>query len=353
MNLGFASVDLHMHLTIDVPLSPFYAGELNSPARATDWNSRLKSRIDFDSLEKSDLNLVVAVIYVNPVWGGIESQFAGQMTELQKFCELHPHWKIVSEPSEAADEIKKGHKVFVLSSEGGWFFKYKDTFARLMDKYPVRIVTPLHFSDLMRTVGRPATQKGLFGPIQAILDFFNSNTGLTPIGKDLFQYLLDKKIWIDLSHSSAPIIEQFVKDRPAGYPILMTHTMLAKYYGTDRGIEDSLLKIIGNENGAVGLLPSTEMLTGTPLKEGDCEAGNPYVVQWKEMVAAAGLKNVYLGSDLNSPVKGLPAVKSDCAVLPKGLTTAADLKTLGEMQDKDAVANFLREWSLVRTPAAK
>jgi hypothetical protein len=47
LNVSFASVDLHMHLTMDVPLSPFYSGNLNTGVVATDWKSRLKSR-DFD-----------------------------------------------------------------------------------------------------------------------------------------------------------------------------------------------------------------------------------------------------------------------------------------------------------------
>jgi microsomal dipeptidase-like Zn-dependent dipeptidase len=349
-SVSYASVDLHMHLTIDVPLSPFYSGGLNETARAQDWNSRLKSKLDYETLEKSGLHLIVAVIYINPIWGDIEKQFDRQMEEIQKFCELHPQWKIVKEPHEAQEEIKKGHKVFVISSEGGWFFKEKALFDKLMQKYHVRIVTPLHFSDLGRRIGKAAKQKGLFSPVQAILDFFSSNKyeSLTPMGEDLFQYLLDRKIWIDLSHSSQPVIEHFLKIRPKAYPILMTHTVMKKYYGTERGIDDSLLKLIGEENGAVGLLPSAEMLTGTPTKDSSCEEESAYLVQWKEVTAMAGAKNVFLGSDLNSPIQGLPPAKAGCPVFAEGLITAADLKTLATVQDKEAVGNFLKEWGLVR-----
>lgn len=339
-----------MHLTINVPLSPFYAGGLNDAVQAKDWNTRFKSKLDFESLEKSDLKLIVAVIYINPIWGDIEKQFDTQMSEIQKFCELHPHWKIVKEPTEAQEEIQKGNKVFIISSEGAWFFKEKELFAQLMDKYSVRIVTPLHFSDLGRRIGHAAKQKGFFAPIQAILDFFSSNKydALTPMGEDLFQFLFDKKIWIDLSHSSQPVIDYFLKIRPKGYPILMTHTVMKKYYGSDRGIDDSLLKLIGEENGAVGLLPSKEMLTGTPTKDTSCEEDNPFLVQWKEVTSVVGAKNVFLGSDLNSVIVGLPPAKAGCPVFAEGLTTAADLKTLATVIDKDAAQNFLKEWGLVR-----
>ncbi len=349
---GFATVDLHMHLTIDVPLSPFYSGGLNETVRAKDWDSRFKSKIDYDTLEKSGLKLIVAVIYINPIWGDVEKQFDMQMAEIQKYCELHRQWKIVKEPREAQEEINKGNKVFMISSEGGWFFKERELFDKLMRRHNVRIVTPLHFSDLGRRIGTAAKQKGLFSPIQAILDFFSSNKyeGLTPMGESLIQYLLEKKIWIDLSHSSQAVIDQFLKIRPKGYPILMTHTVMKKYYGTERGIDESLLKLIGKGNGAVGLLPSADMLIGTPTKDTSCEEDNPYLVQWQEVAAIAGTQNVFLGSDLNSPIQGLPRAKGGCPVFTAGLTTAGDLKTLATVQDKDAVGNFLKEWGMVRPP---
>lgn len=341
-----------MHLTINVPLAPFYAGGLNDTVQAKDWDTRFKSKLDYETLEKSGLQLIVAVIYINPIWGDIEKQFNTQMGDLQKFCELHPQWKIVKEPLEAQEEIKKGNKVFIISSEGAWFYKEKEVFTQLMDKYNVRIVTPLHFSDLGRNIGRAAKQKGFFSPIQAIVDFFSSNKyeALTPMGEDLFQYLFDKKIWIDLSHSSQPVIDYFLKVRPKGYPILMTHTVMKKYYGSDRGIDDSLLKQIGQENGAVGLLPSKEMLTGTPTKDTSCDESNPFLVQWQEVTSLVGAKNVFLGSDLNSVIVGMPPSKAGCPVFADGLTTAADLKTLATVIDKEATGNFLKEWGLVRPP---
>lgn len=351
-NVAHAAVDLHMHLTMDVPLSPFYSGSLNSKAPATSWNSRFKSRIDFEGLEQSQLQLIVAVIYINPIWGDIEKQFDSQMEILNKYCELHPHWKIAKEPTEAQEEIKKGNKVILLSLEGAWFFEEQVLFDKLIEKYPIRIVTPLHFSDLSRRIGRPAKQKGFFSPIQALLDFFMpyKYQALSPLGEQLFKYLIDKKLWIDLSHASNEVIEYFVQARPKGYPLLVTHTVLKKYYGTDRGIDGKLLSLIGQEGGVVGLLPSKEMLVHTPVQEGDCQNGNPFLVQWNEVATEIGLKNTYLGSDLNSPVQGVPPVETDkkCPVLPDGLRTAGDLKTLGDIQDKEAAMNFLNQWQLIR-----
>ncbi|MFM6927781.1 MAG: membrane dipeptidase [Bdellovibrio sp.] len=347
-----ASVDLHMHLTMDVPLSPFYSGSVNDKASATSWSSRLKSRIDFEKLEESQLQLIVAAIYINPAWGDVEKQFNAQMDSLTKFTSLHPQWTIIKEPAEATAELAKGKKVILLSLEGAWFFHDQHLFTQLLQKYPIRIVTPLHFSDFSKNIGRPAKQKGLFAPIQAMLDFFMpyKYPALSPEGEQLFKYLVDNKIWIDLSHSSEPVIEYFLQTRPKGYPILMTHTVLKKYYGSDRGVDDKILALVAQEGGVLGILPSTEMLSNTPTQQGDCINGNPFLVQWNEVVEKAQLKNIYLGSDLNSPIPGLPPTNSHekCPILPEGLRTAADLKTLGNIQDTDATTNFINQWQRVR-----
>lgn len=341
-----------MHLTMDVALSPFYSGTLNEKAPATSWKSRLKSRIDFEKLEASELQLIVAVIYINPGWGKVEEQFDQQMEELNKFISLHPQWKIAKEPAEAEAELKKGNKVFLLSLEGAWFYEDPELFNKMIEKYPIRIVTPLHFSDFYRKIGRSAKQIGAFAPIQALLDFFHPYKfrALSPEGEKLFQTLIQKKIWIDLSHSSEEVIDDFIKNRPQNYPLLMTHTVLKKYYGSDRGVDEKVLKLIGEEGGVIGLLPSTEMLVNTPVQKDDCTKGNLFLVQWNETLALTSLKNIYLGSDLNAPIPGLPPVSEDkkCDVLPEGLRTAADLKTLGNLEDKEAATNFITQWRRVR-----
>lgn len=351
-NVAQASVDLHMHLTMNVPLSPFYSGSLNDKAPATSWSSRLKSRIDFENLEQSQLQIIVAAIYINPAWGDVEKQFDDQIDSLTKFTTLHPRWKIIKEPAEATAELEKGNKVILLSLEGAWFFHDQPLFDKLMKKYPIRIVTPLHFSDFSKKIGRPAKQKGLFAPIQAILDFFMpyKYSALSPEGEQLFKYLIDGKIWIDLSHSSEQVIEYFLQTRPQGYPILMTHTVLRKYYGSDRGVDEKILALVAQEGGVLGILPSKEMLTNTPIQEGDCIKGNPFLVQWNEIIGKANLKNTYLGSDLNSPIPGLPPANSNekCPILPEGLRTASDLKSLGDIQDKDATTNFIHQWQRIR-----
>lgn len=339
-----------MHMTMDVPLSPIYQGSLNGEVQATDWRSKIKSRVDFKNLEKSGLKLVVAVISINPWWGTTEKQFDDQMNELAKFCELHPQWKIVKDPAEARRELAKGNKVLVLSLEGASFFKERELYAKLIEKYPIRIVTPIHFMDFTHSIGEPAKQKGLPTVIEWVAGkfFYNyESTPLTALGEELFHDLYRRRIWIDLSHASARVVDQFVKTRPQGYPLLMTHTVLKKYYGTDRGVDEEFLKLIAKEGGVVGLLPSVQMLEGTPTVANDCQKGNPYLVQWKELTEKVKLKNVYLGSDLNSPLPGIPPVNEVCSVLPYGLRTVADLKTLANLQDRQAITNFLNQWEKV------
>ncbi len=355
-HFAFANVDLHMHLTIEVPLSPFFQGHLNQTAVATDATSRLKSRIDAQTLKNSGLDLIVAVIYINPVWGDPQKQVTEQIQLLNIFCQNNPIWKIATEPDQARDFLKSGHHVFILSLEGGWIFQDQKIFEDLIFKHGIRIVTPLHFSDLYNVIGQPAQQKGLFGPIQKIINFFQrkSENSLTPLGQQLISFLFKNKIWIDLSHASDRVQADVIAQMPAGYPILFTHTVLQKYYGSDRGLDQNMLIKIKQSAGAIGLLPSDEMLLNTPVDLNDCQKSNPFLTQWNEIKNLIGDENLFLGSDLNSPIPMLSAKTTDKKCKPfmiNGLVTAADLFEVSELKtsktgsDSKAILNL---WSRVR-----
>lgn len=335
-----------MHMTIEVPLSPVYSGQLLGKARAQTWDSRFKSRIDFESLEKSGLDIVVAALFVNSVWGDVEKQLDDQIKVLNDFCVQHKNWIIVSEPKQAENELTKGNNIIILSIEGAWFFKDKDLFNRIMEKYPIRIVTPIHFTDFREVIGKSADQRGLSGFLQKIFRFiFGTTEKLSEIGKEVFKVLLEKKVWIDLSHSSKPALEYFLQIKPDGYPLLMTHTVLGKYYGTERGVDENFLKMLVNEPGLIGLLPSTEMLVGTPQgNSSDCQKNNPFFIQWNEIQSLIGSQKIYLGSDLNSPIPFMP---NSCPG-QKDWVTAADLSRLIKDENSSSTAYFLKMWKIAR-----
>ncbi len=354
--LALANVDLHMHLTMEVPLSPFFQGHLNQTAVATDATSRLKSRVDAQTLKKSGLDLIVAVIYINPVWGDPQKQVTEQIQLLNIFCQNNPIWKIATEPEQAREFLRSGHRVFILSLEGGWIFQDQKIFEDLIFKHGIRIVTPMHFSDLYNAIGQPAQQKGLFGPIQKIINFFQhkSENALTPLGQQLISFLFKNKIWIDLSHASDRVQVAVIAQMPAGYPILFTHTVLQKYYGSDRGLDQNMLIKIKQSFGALGLLPSDEMLLNTPVDLNDCQKSNPFLTQWHEIENSIGHENLFLGSDLNAPIPTLSATPADKKCKPfmaQGLVSAADLFEVSELKkskngsDSEAILNL---WNRVR-----
>lgn len=350
---SFASVDLHMHLTMEIPLKNIYTGHLLDNSAAVDASSRFKSRVDFASLESSGVTVVVAALFINNLWGNYEKQIDDQMTLLNDFCKLHKNWTIVSEPIQAQEELRKGNKIFILSLEGGWIFEDPKLFKKIIETYNIRIVTPVHFTDFTKKIGTPAKQSAPVGWLQQIFDLFDGSkkNAVSPLGKELFNYLLVNKIWVDLSHSSKDVVDYFLQIRPAGYPLLLTHTVLEKYYGTDRGISEKLIQIIAKEGGLVGLLPSSEMLINTPIDTNNCKKNNVFSTQWYELYSSLGEKLV-LGSDLNSVIPSL--VKNDDVLncqsqrINYGWITAADLKPHYALQSENSANIFISTWKKVR-----
>lgn len=167
-----AVVDLHMHLTMEVPLKGLYKGQLLERVQSKDTGSRFKSRVDFDTLEQSGLRVVIAAFVANPMIRNPARQIEEQIGILVEFCKRHPNWKIVAEPGDVLEETAKGNKVFVLSLEGAWVNDDTSGFEALLTKYPIRVVTPFHFTDLHSSVGRAADQRGFAGWLQRIFGIF-------------------------------------------------------------------------------------------------------------------------------------------------------------------------------------
>ncbi len=346
-----ASVDLHMHLTMEVPLSPFFTGSLLEKAKATSWQSRLESRADAASLNESGVDLVVTSFIANPLWGDPEVQLEQQMNLLNEFIARNPQWKIATEPDQVKNLLAEKNKVIILSMEGAFIYKNRIFFEKVLDKYSIRIVTPMHFTDVTEVIGKPAKQAGFLGHLQDFFSFFfGHQTLVSKEGEELINLLFEKKIWIDLSHSSENLIESFLKMRPPGYPILITHSVLQKYYGTDRGTNTKILDLIEKEGGILGLLPSADMLMRTPVNQETCGQNSEFLVQWNEIKSQIGIEKLFVGSDLNSPIPSLPPTPLICPEYPvsKGWSTAADLKSFYDLESTTAAEVFVNTWKKVR-----
>lgn len=348
-----AKVDLHSHLAMEKMLSPIFKGKLLETAAATDWKSRFKSRADFESLEKSGLKIIVVAISIHTLWGDPEKQIDDQIALLKEFCTRHPNWKIVAEPYEAEEAIKNNQKVFVLSLEGAPYFQDKALFDRVINNHPIRVVTPIHFTDFKQIMGRPARQDGLFGwLLDKYFYFFGHNVPITVQGKELLTQLIEKKIWVDLSHATPDYIKYFLQVRPKNYPSLVTHTVLRKYLGHDRGIDEDLLVEIAKDGGLVGLLATNDMLANTPEDKFDCKKNYQFVTQWNELREKLKWEQLLVGSDLNAPIPSLPPSDGlvDCQgkSVQLGWTTAAELPGILNLESPQAVDFFIQTWKRVR-----
>lgn len=319
------TVELHAHLFMKEGMTWLFRGHFDEPLRATSWKDRLSSQTNAEALEKSGIGVLVVSIYAHPwlVWS-VRDSIRRQLDQIELFAFQHSNWKIARSSQEAREIIRSGNHVIVLALEGAHGALQSETdFAEFIDRRGIRIVTLLHLTD--DPFGGAALMSGLkklCNPWVWFKQIFYSHQeegvatnplGLTSEGLALAQELIRRGVWIDLAHSSdaaqKTLLPLLQKERQ---PLLYTHTVLRKYAGNERAISPAQLEEIRKSEGIVGLMPSEEMLEGTPVADPQCQGSiQSLAVQYREMSAALGSSDsVVFGTDFNG---GISHLKPGCA----------------------------------------
>ena len=185
----------------------------------------------------------------------------------------------------------------------------------------------------------------------------HSPQGLRSTGRALIERLVRHGVWIDLSHAS----DAFAADvipllREAHQPLLLTHSMLRRYYHSERGAPIQLLNEVKATGGIVGVLPSEDITGKTPSVEArnfpSCGGGvGAYLTQVDEIAAVIGLDSVGVGSDVNAPLRFLQASCSRREIEPNGFYSYAQYPVLRELMGQRGPGltgeHFLRAWRMV------
>jgi membrane dipeptidase len=319
-----AGVELHAHLFMKEGMGLLFGGDFNGPLRARSWKSRFASQANPESLEQSGLDLVVATLYAHPIFAlSLRDSIRKQIQLARRFVREHPNWVLVDHPKKAKEARAAGKKILILALEGAsGILETEEDLKEFVDQAGIRIVTFLHltddlfggvaFLDGIRGFSTPwAFFKSLFSPQRDEAGYRINSQGLTDEGKKMALALIQRKVWIDLAHASDRSQEEL---RPllakAGQPSLYTHTVLRKYFQAERAITESQLAHVAQSRGYIGLMPSEEMLKGTPPSEGTC-SGSVFALatQFKEVAAVVGESSIGLGSDYNG---GIPHLKPSC-----------------------------------------
>jgi microsomal dipeptidase-like Zn-dependent dipeptidase len=329
-HLENASVELHAHLFMKEGMGWLFSGHFNEPLHAQSWKNSFSSQANPLTLDLSGIGILVVALYAHPLltWNLRES-IRSQIDLAEDFVKNHDGWTIARTPQEAKKSLEAGQRVLVLSLEGAsGILETEEDLDEFIEERGIRIVAPLHLMD--DSYGGVAFLKGFRSfttPISRVIQFFRKTKdaegipinpyGLTNRGRQLVHSLLERNVWIDLAHSSDHAQKEMIPLlRQAGQPLLYTHTVLRSQHPAERALSNPQLTAIKESGGIIGLVPSSLLLNGTKSQHLQCQSTqcqkscqrgfHAFIQHYQEATRILPLEAVFLGSDFNGAIPGLP-----------------------------------------------
>lgn len=330
------SLELHAHLFMKEGMSWAFRGEFFGPLRAESWRDRLRSQANPESVNHSGIGLLVVSLYAHPLmtWD-LRDSIRKQIELAREFVSRNAdRWEIATSSSQAREALGRGKRVLVLSLEGAsGILESEQDLKEFVDKRGIRIIGPLHLTDdefggvaflrgLAAWSSPWAYLSNLLAPHRDADGVRTNAQGLSWRGRKLVARLLARGVWIDLAHASdAAQSELIPRLRQAGAPLLYTHTSLRGYLRAERAISASQLLAVRDTGGILGVVPSPDMLLGTPTQPAECAGGIQALArQYREIAAVIGAESIGFGSDTNGAIPHLPQPSDGCPNPDGGLT---------------------------------
>ncbi len=329
------TVELHAHLFMKEGLGWFFTGSFDDELCAESWRSRFSSQANPRALRDAKTAITVVSIYAHPLLKpDLPASVRRQLEEVRRFVGENPDFVLARSPLQARRALASGKRVLVLALEtASGILDSDDLIREFIDEGGIRIVTLLHLTD--DELGGSAFMRGInawANPWAWVRQFFGgprdaegnriNRNGITERGRALMHKLIERGVWIDLSHASdraqAVMVPELEK---AGQPLLYTHTALRRHYHAERAISDTQLARVATSRGMIGLMPSEDMVSGTVVSEQFCPASCAgrctgglfaFATHYADAVEVLGGANVVLGSDFNGGIRHLPPTA--CAV---------------------------------------
>jgi microsomal dipeptidase-like Zn-dependent dipeptidase len=327
---AMAQVDLHSHLYMKHGLGPVLQGSAKSEARAQSAASRLDTKAsEVTLLSQGSPRITVVSLYAHP-WlssplslrlrDNVTAALEEEYRELEEFVNSRKDRVVLArKPDEARQALAAGKQVLVLSIEGAYgALETEADLVKWVDERGLAIAGPFHLTEdyfggtalmspLLSLVTSPLTflQSVVASKGSCLNSYCTSNAGLKPAGRDLVARLVERKVWVDLSHANelerSELLPEFKK---RNLPLLITHTPLESHFPSERSLSPMEMDYLKNTGGLVGLIPSDDYLDG--VRTAGCFSG---LVEYKKQIQALeakiGKNRVMIGSDSNAPLKGL------------------------------------------------
>ena len=88
-----AGIELHSHLFMKQGMGWLFQGDFNEPLQAKNWKDRFSSQANPSSLDRSNLDLVVATLYAHPLFKlSLRDSIREQIKLARQFIKDHPKW---------------------------------------------------------------------------------------------------------------------------------------------------------------------------------------------------------------------------------------------------------------------
>lgn len=170
-----------------------------------------------------------------------------------------------------------------------------------------RMMGPTHFFD--NDIG--GSQQGM------------EKYGLTPLGREMIKRMDEKRMVVDLAHSSAKVIDDVLSI--TSRPVVVSHTGVKGVCDNNRNLTDDQIKKIAASGGVIGIGYWEKMICGT-----DAAAIARAV---KYTAAVGGVDHVALGSDFDGyitpPFDTTGLVKITDALIEEGFSESDIAKIMG------------------------
>jgi len=368
---AMAQVDLHAHLIMKPGLGPIFRGSSLESPRALKPDSRWESKASLSSLlEAGAPGITVISLYAHP-WlssplrfdfrDNVSRTLDTEYQMLVDFVKGHPdRLAIAKSPSEARLALQSKKKVIVLSIEGAYgALESADDLKRWIQDRGLAIVGPFHLTeDYFGGVAlMPPLLSMLTSPLSFIESVFlsggaclnsfcTSPMGIKPAGRDLVERLIQERVWLDLSHANQLERNEILPTlKKQGLPLLVTHTSLNEFFSAERSLSESEMDHLKTLGGMVGLIPSDDYLTGAESKARCFSGLLEFRNQMRILEKRIGAFRVTLGTDFNSPLRGLSRA---CRISEGEILSEIESSGFYRYDQFKAVADYVStepEWS--------
>jgi membrane dipeptidase len=341
---GYADIfaaDLHMHPTMHRAAYPVFqgmpGGKGPNARRATTPGSMLANQIDGAECRKAGMRLVLGSIWppfsFSPQFTTLDA-ILRQLRVLRTWAERQSDFAYVLTPEEGQKALHEGRVVLIPHIEGGEMITRPDDVDALYAA-GARVVQLVHFDD--NELGGAAADQ-LRRNLLGVTETHHNPLGLTPLGKQVVDRLIQKGIVIDLAHGSDQLITDvldYTESRQV--PLIYSHGGSRELSGSERNLPDELARRIAARGGLIGITLYRTFVSDVPETErwpgyvpGSCD---DITAHWKHLVNVVGPEALAVGSDFNGFIRRSPP-GGDC---PDGIRGTQDLPALWAALEKRGV----------------